>query len=174
MSGATDSAFCDPLRQWLVLYVITRHEKAVARQLSELCFDHYVPLYTTVRRWKDRRVHVTFPMFASYVFARCAAAERHRVLGISGVVRCVSRQGAPVVIPDAEFATLRSLLETRRAEPYPYFEAGKRVRLQGGAFDGLEGRYIRRKGKHRAIIQLDHIMRAFVVDVDEADLRAVS
>jgi transcription antitermination factor NusG len=141
--------------------------------LAERSLEHYLPLYESPRKWKDRKVIVQQPMFDGYVFAKCSPADRHRVLGIHSVVRCVSVQGAPVVIPDEEFARMRLLLDTQSAKPYPYLEAGKRVRLCGGALDGFEGRYIRWKGKHRAIVQLDHIMRAVMVDVDAADLRVV-
>jgi transcription antitermination factor NusG len=173
MSEGTDSGFEEGLH-WLVFYVIVRHEKAVARQLADRSIEHYLPLYTAARRWKDRTVSVMLPMFDGYVFARCSAAERHRILGIQAVVRCLTLQGAPVVVPDDEFARMRILLEMRTAQPYPYLEGGKRVRLCGGALDGFEGRYIRAKGKHRAIVRLDHIMRAVMVDVDVADLKAVS
>jgi transcription antitermination factor NusG len=167
-----DSAFVKEAN-WLVFYVIVRHEKTVSRQLADRGVEHYLPLYDSARRWKDRKVVVSMPMFDGYVFARCSPADRNRVLGINAVVRCLSSQGAPVVIPDDEFARMRNLFETQNAQPYPYLEAGKRVRLWGGALEGFEGRYIRRKGKHRAIVQLDHIMRAVLVDVDVADLRVV-
>jgi len=172
MSGGIDPASRESLN-WLVFYVNVRHEKAVARQLADRGLEHYLPLYDSARRWKDRKVTVSLPMFDGYVFARCSAADRGRVLGIHAVVRCLSAQGAPLVIPDDEFTRMRILLETKSAQPYPYLEAGRRVRLCGGALDGFEGRYIRQKGRHRAIVQLDHIMRAVLVDVDASDLKVV-
>jgi transcription antitermination factor NusG len=157
--------------KWLALYVIVRHEKKVATQLKERRLEHYLPLYSTPHRWKDRRVVVTLPMFAGYLFVRCAPGERNRVLSIPGVVRFVSSNGAPITIPPDEFSRMRSVLEHHSAEPYPYLTAGKRVRLSGGALEGFEGRYIRRKGKLRAIVELDFLERAVILDIDAADLR---
>jgi transcription antitermination factor NusG len=160
--------------KWLALYVMVRHEKRVATQLLERGLEHYLPVYSALHRWKDRRVMVTLPMFAGYLFVRCAAGERTRVLSVPGVVRFVSSNGTPLAIPPTEFSRMRTVFEHRSAEPYPYLTPGKRVRLSGGPMDGFEGRYLRRKGKLRAIVELDMLQRAVILDVDVADLKVAS
>ncbi len=41
---------------WYAAYTCANHEKRVAQQLAEREVEHFLPLYVSVRRWKDRRV----------------------------------------------------------------------------------------------------------------------
>src|SRR5919108_304989 len=80
---------------WYALYTCARHEKQVALQLERQHFEFYLPTYSSVRRWKDRRVTLDLPLFPSYVFVHIALLERVRVLKTPGAVRFVSSRGLP-------------------------------------------------------------------------------
>ena len=41
---------------WYAVYTCANHEKRVASQLEARGFEHFLPLYGSVRRWKDRSV----------------------------------------------------------------------------------------------------------------------
>jgi transcription antitermination factor NusG len=156
---------------WHVLYVIVKNEKKIASQLSEKCVNHYLPLRQEVRRWSDRRVTISTPLFPGYLFVRCSVAQRTSILQIPGVVRFVKRGLTPAIIPDAEFARLVQLLECNSAEPRDYLEPGKRVRLTGGVFEGFEGTYVREKGRLRAIVAIEWLQRSVIIDVEACDLQ---
>ncbi len=55
---------------WHVLHTQNQHEKNVARALVGKGFEVLLPLYSTVRRWKDRRVRLSLPLFPCYVFVQ--------------------------------------------------------------------------------------------------------
>src|ERR1700689_3042112 len=106
--------------QWYAAYTRSHHEKCVAEQLQTRTVEHFLPLYETVRRWKDRRKRMELPLFPGYIFVRVPLQERLRVLVIPGVVRLVGFDNRPVALPDGEMEALRTLLTRRlRTEPHP-------------------------------------------------------
>ena len=134
--------------------------------------EHFLPLYSSVRRWNDRRVNLELPLFPGYVFVRLALRDRLRVVQIPSVVRLVGFNGLPTALPDEEIEILRSgLCENLCAEPHPFLAVGRRVRIVGGPFAGLEGVLKKKKSSLRVVVTLELIQRAVAVDVDIADIR---
>jgi transcription antitermination factor NusG len=151
-----------------------RHEKQVALQLEGRLLDCFLPLYRSVRRWKDRRKEIDLPLFPGYLFIRIAPQDRLKVLSVPGVVHIVSFFGRPTPLPDAEIETLRERLRMcAGVEPHPYLTVGARVRVRSGPLAGLEGILVRRKDKFRIVLSIELIMRSIAVEVDEADLEPV-
>jgi transcription antitermination factor NusG len=161
-------------QQWYAAYVCANHEKCVAKELKARSLEHFLPLYCSIRRWRDRRVKLDLPLFPSYVFVRLALSEKLRVLQVPGVVNLVGFKDGPVALPDEEIQTLRSrLAEGLRAEPHPFLTVGRRVRVKHGPLAGLEGILLRRKGRSRVVVSLKAIMRSIVADVDETELAPI-
>ena len=156
---------------WYAAYTRANHEKRVAAELHARGLDHFLPLYSSVRRWKDRRVSLKLPLFPGYVFVRLALRERLSVLQVPSVVRLVGFNGLPTALPDQEIEILRSGLgQTSQAQPHPFLTVGRRVRITGGPFAGLEGLLKRKKTSLRVVVSLELIQRAVAVEVDIADL----
>src|SRR5258707_7022081 len=106
---------------WYALYTRAHHEKRVAAELMQRGVEHFLPLYSSVRRWKDRRVTLDLPLFPGYVFVRLVLRDRLRAVQIPSVARLVGFGGLPVALPDAEMAIMRSRLSERmRAEPHAF------------------------------------------------------
>src|SRR5580704_16407215 len=117
--------------RWYAVYTSANHEKRVAEQLSVRNGEYFLPLYESVRRWKDRRVTLQMPLFPGYVFVRMALRDRLPVQQIPGVARLVGFDGTPAALPDEEIDALRTSLESGvRAEPHPYLTVGRHVRLK--------------------------------------------
>src|SRR6266480_2024387 len=126
----------------------------------------------SLRRWKDRRVQLDLPLFPGYVFVRLALCDRLRVVQIPSVVRLVGFGGLPTALPDTEMEIMQSgLSESLCAEPHPFLSVGRRVRITGGPFAGLEGVMKRKKSSLRVVVSLELIQRSVAVDVDAADVR---
>jgi transcription antitermination factor NusG len=160
---------------WYAIYTRANHEKRVAAELCARRFEHFLPLYSSVRRWKDRRVSLDLPLFPGYVFVRLALCERLPVVQIAGVVRLVGFNGVPAALTDTEIEIMRSgLSERTRAEPHPFFTPGRRVRMIAGPFRGLEGMLKKRKNILRVVVSLALIQRSIAVDVDASDVMVVS
>jgi transcription antitermination factor NusG len=162
-------------QHWYAAYTSANHEKCVAQQLDRRSVEYFLPLYESVRRWKDRRVRLQLPLFPGYVFVRIALKVRLRVLEIPSVVRLVGFNGLPTALPYVEIESLRRALTCPlRATPHPFLKEGRRVRIKDGPLVGMEGILIRRKGNLRVVLSLDLIVRSIIVDIDSADLELVA
>jgi transcription antitermination factor NusG len=160
--------------RWYAAQTCANHEKRVLEQLSQRTVEAYLPLYASVRRWKDRRVRLDLPLFPGYVFVRLALRDRLQVLQTPRVVRLVGFGGQPTALPDQEIDALRQgLTRDMRVEPHPYLKVGRRVRVTTGPLEGLEGTLVRKKNVSRFVISLDLIMRSVAVEIDVAELEPV-
>jgi transcription antitermination factor NusG len=165
-------AFVEP--RWYAAYTSANHEKRVAQQLAERGVEHFLPLYASVRRWKDRRVQLELPLFPGYIFVRLALREKLRVLQIPGLACLVGFGGLPAPLPDQEVLALRSGLSKHlHASPHPFLTIGRRVRITSGALAGLVGILLRRKSGLRLVLSVELIMRSISVDIDESDVMPV-
>jgi transcription antitermination factor NusG len=156
---------------WYALYTCPRHEKRVAEQIQQRRISCFLPLYRSVRRWKDRRKELELALFPGYVFVCMGWEKRLQVLELPGVVRVVSFNGQPATLRAEEIEELRQRLSVARGvEPHPYLRKGRRVRVRSGPMQGLEGIVVRRKDRCRVVFSLDLIMRSVAVEIDEMDL----
>jgi transcription antitermination factor NusG len=161
--------------RWYAVYTSSRHEKRVAQLLNARDVSCYLPLYSTVRQWQDRRKKVELPLFPGYVFVQIALRSRLQVLTIPGVVQIVSFDGQPSPVSDAEMDALRSgLAKGAQFRPHPYLKVGNRVRVRRGPLEGIQGILLRRKDSFRLVLSVDLIMRSVSVEVDEADVEAAN
>src|SRR5882724_6125709 len=112
-------------QQWYAAYTRANHEKRVSQQLSMSGVEHYLPLCSSLRRWKDRRKKLEVPLFPGYVFVRMALRDRLRVLQIPAVACLVGFAGTPSALPSDEIEALRaSLLRNTKMQPHPYLAVG--------------------------------------------------
>src|SRR5271169_2669926 len=114
-----------PEGNWYALYTCPRHEKRVAEQIEQRHISCFLPLYRSIRRWRDRRKELELALFPGYVFVHIGAEDRLRVLQTPSVVRFVSFAGRPAALDDREIESLRNgVANGVCAEPYPYLKAG--------------------------------------------------
>lgn len=156
---------------WYAAYTSANHEKQVAQQLGAREVEHFLPLYASMRRWKDRRVELELPLFPGYVFVRIPLRERLRVLQVPGVAQLVGFGGVPAALPAEEIEALRtSLAHGVRAEPHPFLVKGRRVRVKAGPLSGVEGILTHQKNHARFVLSVEPIQQSVAVVVDVADL----
>src|SRR5882724_1131237 len=171
--GVVLPADCLELR-WYAAYTCANHEKRVREQLEQRSIESYLPLYETIRRWRDRRMRLQLPLFPGYVFVRMALVDRLQVLQVPSVARLVGFNGHLAALPDAEIEGLKNgLAGGVRAEPHPFLTAGRRVRIKAGPLGGHEGILIRRKGSLRVVLSIELIMRSVVVEVDAENVEPI-
>jgi len=165
-------AYCEA--RWYAAYTSAHHEKRVAEQLRVRGVEYYLPLYSSVRQWKDRRVTLQLPLFPGYVFVRLALRDRLRVHQIPGLARLVGFNGTPASLPEEEMQALRTGLENGVCgAPHRVLTTGRKVRVKNGPMAGLQGILRRRKSRARLVVSLELIQRAMVVEIDEADVEPV-
>jgi transcription antitermination factor NusG len=98
-----------------------------------------------------------------------------KVVQVPSVVRLVGFGGVPAELPETEMEIVRAgLLRGVRAEPHPFLMIGRRVRITAGPFAGLEGILKQKKSGMRVVVSLELIQRSVAVEVEAADVQAVS
>jgi transcription antitermination factor NusG len=170
-SAYPESALTAAASQWFALTVCPRHEKQAAQILDAKQVVYCLPLYASLRYWKDRRKQVEMVLFPGYVFVNIALRDRLAVLTVPGVVGFVSFQGRPAVVPDHEISAIRVGSSSGcDVQPHPYLKKGQRVRVKAGPLVDTEGILVRRKGHFRMVISVNSLMRSLSVQVDECDI----
>lgn len=160
---------------WYAAHTRHQHEKMVAGILANKGFEVFLPLYSEVRQWRDRRKRVELPLFSCYVFLRGDLDQRLAIVRTPGVHGLVASAGKLAGIPEAEIEAVRSVIINRiNVEPHPFLKYGDLVRVKSGALSGLEGFLVRKKGQARLIISVTLLERSVAAEVDAGTVERVA
>jgi len=152
---------------WYAIYTRHQHERTVAGILAAKGFETLLPLYSSVRRWKDRRKLLFLPLFPCYVFVKTDRERRVDIVSTPGVYALVSRAGQPTAIPPVEIDAVRRAIESGACvEPHPLLEYGDWVRVKCGPLAGIEGILVRKKNLYRLVLAVEMLGKAVAVEVD--------
>ena len=156
---------------WWALYTRHQHEKTVTEMLSAKGFEVFLPLYGSVRRWKDRSKKITLPLFPCYVFVRGGLDRRLQVVTTPGVHMILFHGERVAMIPRAEIEAIRKAVEGPfRVEPHPFLKCGERVRVIRGSLQGVEGVLVRKKSLYRLVLSVDMMAKSVAVEIDSTDV----
>jgi transcription antitermination factor NusG len=154
--------------EWYAIRTRSRHEKMVADQLDKLGVENFLPLVKRTRQWSDRVKEVELPLFSGYTFVRVVltSADRLRVLQTHGVAGFVGINCGGTAIPENQIEDIRTLLASEVTfEEQPFLRVGQRVRVRGGALDGVEGILSAQNDDRSLVISLEPIQRSLSVRI---------
>ena len=158
-------------RKWFVVYTAARHEKFVQAQLIAKQIQSFLPLYTTVRQWKNGvRREIQYPLFPGYVFVRFEANERLPVVQTVGLVYLVGNGSSPLPVDDQELHALRVGSQHASISPHPTVSTGDIVCITSGPFKGVRGRVQEFGRDLKFVVTIELIQRSFAIDVHARDL----
>lgn len=161
---------------WYAIHTRTRYERVVELRLRDQGLTTFLPVATEVRRWSDRRKTIEVPLFSCYVFVRMAMTleERVRVFRVNGILGLVGIRGHGTRIPDEQIDAVRALLAQKIPwSDRPFLKVGQRVRVRGGALDGIEGIFLSRNGDDTLVISVDAVQRSIAVRISGYDIEAL-
>jgi transcription antitermination factor NusG len=160
---------------WCALFTCHQHEKSVACGLTAKGFEAFVPLYDSMRRWKDRKKLVSLPLFPCYVFVRGALTRRLQAVTTPGVHMIVCTGDQVAVIPEEEIEAIRRIIRgPYRVEPHSFLKCGVRVRVKRGALEGVEGILLRKKNLCRLVLSVDMMAQSIAVEIDASEVEPVT
>lgn len=162
--------------EWYAVHTYPRHEKVVADRIQQHGLTTFLPMLTEVHRWSDRKKIVQLPMFSCYVFVQLVPTneQRLRVLQTNGVISFVGSQRIGTAIPDDQIEAVRTLLDQDVAcTTHPFLKIGQRVKVRGGALEGLEGVLVSQNGDDNLVISVDAIQRSLAVRINGYDVDPV-
>lgn len=137
-------------------------------------YTEFVPYYRTKRRWSDRTKVVEIPLFAGYVFCRFDPNDRLPILQTPGVVDVVRFGQDFIPVDEREIESIGSIVNSgAEVTPWPYLREGQRVRIRGGALDGVEGILIDFRNGRRIVVSITILQRSVAAELDRADVEPI-
>jgi len=153
-----------PEKKWFALYTKPRHEFKAEVQLNSVSVENYLPTYTKLKQWSDRKKKVTSPLFSGYIFIY--ANEKERILAVEqeSIVRTVFFNGKPSAIPDWEIESLRKMLtETPDVVISDRIETGMKVKIIDGPFRDVIGIVTAQQQESWLAVSVELIHRSVMV-----------
>lgn len=161
-------------KEWFAIYVRSRSEKKVLKQLEEKGIESFLPLITRVRQWSDRKKKVEEPLFRSYLFVNIDfVKQRDNILGIYGVVKFIEFEKIPVVVPLNQINAIRQYVcdtDLISVDEYEEINEGELVMIKSGSMRGLTGRFVKINGKHRLIVDIEVVGRTIPINVPRSNV----
>lgn len=163
-----------PEPEWYALHVRSRHEAKIFERLKLKGVEAFMPTVEKLRKWKDRKKLVAFPLFPGYLFVHIAkdANSMLSVLKIRGVVRLLcTLPGEPDPVPEDQITALKTLIENGAdLDPYPYINEGETVRITKGPLTGIDGTLVKKVDKHVFVLSVDVLRQGVAVRINASDV----
>ena len=154
---------------WFALQVRSRYEKTVASFLDAKGYEWFLPTYRSRKRWSDRIKESDLPLFPGYLFCRFDPEVRLPILKTPGLISIVGSAKIPIPVDTAEITALRTLVGSGlQRQPWPYLQAGERVRIEHGALSGLEGIFLHEKGADRLVLSVTLLQRSIAAEIERS------
>jgi transcription antitermination factor NusG len=145
------------IRNWYVAYTAPRTEKKVAKRLSMVGIEYYLPIRKEFRQWSDRMKHILVPVFPSYIFVYVNRKEYFSAINQAGMVKYVHFGGVPAKINAKTIEHIRKIIEYNSVlelcDKIP--DIGKKYKIPSGPLKGVEGTILRLKGKTHFVMEVD-------------------
>ena len=159
---------------WHAVWTRNRHEPLVCSELAAKGIDAFLPTFTQVSRWSDRKKLIAWPLFPGYCFARFEPALLPKVVRCNGVVSVLSNNGRPVSIPGFEIEALQRMVASGLPyDPCSQLVLGSRVRVVSGPLSGVVGRLDRKGPQDLLILAIELLNSGARVQVSAWDIQPV-
>lgn len=154
---------------WKVVYVASRQEKQVAKQLGEAGIEHYLPLYKKLQQWSDRKKWVEFPLFNGYVFVKPTKLQRDEVLILHGVIAYLRYNGGDAIVLDKEIDSLQRIISSgyslESINTPEDFEIGEQVIVMEGPLAGHQVDILRKNKEEYFLVSFDTLGQSIKIEL---------
>ena len=172
-SSLTPPQIDKQIDNWYALQTMSRHERLVAHQLNSQGITTFLPTFTELHYWSDRRKKIEAPLFPGYLFVHTNISPevRRSVSFARGVAGFVTMGGDPVPVPNEQIESVQKLLANSfRCVAYPFLKIGQRVRIRGGSLEGVQGILTAHNGHKGLVVSIDGIQRSMAVRIEGYDV----
>ena len=158
---------------WHVLYLRPRREKKTAAYCELLGLPFFLPLRQETKIYQRRRVTVEKPIFPGYFFVSFDFEQRALVLKTNYIVNILAPPDEAVLVH--ELAQIRMALTVDPTlGAAAAIQRGRRVRITGGPFMGVEGVVDVLGGTNKVRLNVDMIGQAVAVEIERGFLELVN
>lgn len=160
-------------KKWYVVYTLTRHEKQIEKLLGRERIEAFLPLYTEIRQWSDRKKKVQAPLFPNYLFVHLDSKDFWKVLKTNGVIKFVSNGMSPGMIPNSIIESIRRMIAGDVKVSDQKMKTGEKVRVIRGPFLGTEGHYVRMGRKNMLIVNVELLHRSIFLEINPSHIEKI-
>lgn len=155
---------------WYVVYTRFNTEKKLHALLEDAGYTTFLPLYSTLRQWSDRKKKVHLPLIRSVIFVKTERKKLNELYQFTYVQGILKEHGRPGTVRQQEINNLSIIAQEWSGEKVKTnknisLESGDPVKVSRGPFEGVYGELIEIKGKHRVVVKLQSMRVEFVIDV---------
>jgi len=161
------------LRNWKVLRLKPRTEKALADLFDACGIPRYLPVRTATRTYASKRKTVELPLFPGYVFAAFDDDQRREFLPRQNYILRIITPIAPIRMLRQLVAVRQMLREKPDFNPKGELKAGQLVRVKSGPMRDMYGRITRIQSRTQVMLHLDFIGKDIPVTMPGALLEIV-
>jgi len=160
---------------WNALYVNYKAEKKVKEELERIGIETFLPLYTKVKVYNNRKRKNKIPLITCYVFAKIPKELKPKVYNINGFVKFVKAGDRIANIPVNEIETLKQIngIESE-IENESFFNIGESIIINNGPFSGLKGEIFQKRGKKRFLIKMHTLKQALSVELTDTIMSSIT
>lgn len=161
---------------WFAVQTRPRHEKKANSELHSKGIRSFLPLLRERRRWSDRYQWIESPMFSQYLFVKLhpTGESRVRVLQTAGVVQFVGATGHGTSIPKEQIESLQAIVSQRiPSKVHEFPRVGERVRIRGGALEGIEGILSEIRNDKSLIVSVNLIQKSVAIRIDGLEVESI-
>ncbi len=163
------------LLKWKVIYTASRQEKKVASYLEKFGVEYYLPIYRSLRYWKDRKKWLELPLFNGYVFVRPTEIQRDEVLKIPGVVKFIRHNSTDAIIPERQLILIREFIElgysVSQHDASELFEVGDVAEIMEGPLQGQEAEVSKLGEDTYLLVTIEAMNQSFKVKLPKEMLK---
>ena len=155
---------------WYAMRVTYRREMSMKQLLETASIECYIPMRQEVKTYRGKKARVMVPAVHNLLFVHCEKERLQKFKGryphLQYMTRREGGKSYPIVVPDKEMADFMTVTNTQN-DNLLYLDVddvqlskGTLVRLHGGPLDGVEGLFIKIKGKRdrRVVIKVQNLL----------------
>jgi transcription antitermination factor NusG len=159
-------------QKWLVIRTKPRREKKLAKYAFKAKINYYLPLTDSTRVYQNRKVHFTKPLFPGYVFVKCNPEERSTLTITGHTAHFLNVRNEAELLEELNqiFKGTKKGAEFRNAR---FLEAGTKVLITSGPFEGLTGYVENQEDITEVILQINLLRQAVAVSVNSNQVKVL-
>lgn len=145
--------------QWFAMRATYKRELVAQEYLQGKGIEVFVPLKTEVKVIRGIKRKVTMPAINSLIFVHAKKQElREAKFGLDYlqyITRKIEGKNEPIIVPDKQMYDFMQIVHDDTVEKTFHSPAevdlalGTKVKIHGGAFDGMDGVLVKVKGKRK-------------------------
>jgi len=158
------------MNNWYAVFTYPRIERSIYKDLGSRGIEAFLPLQKVIRQWSDRKKKIYVPLFPNYLFVSTSPNKFQSILNVRGVVKFVSIDKEPSVVPPKEIEKIKRLLSSEPKIANVVFDQGASVKVTGGPLKDLNGTVISFQGRYRLAVEIAILNRIVLVDLSPSDI----